>query len=432
MTKSFTRKYFVGLTLGCLASVAIADTPPVQLTIDAPNSNGGLALLTESGWPLTIKMVVNLDDTLGWAIDKNYTNKGRFGFLVLEDPDGCPWMDDDDWRYSNGGLAPEGCPFPLASEDGGLASDEIYIEFRPDVDEAGMPDSSGDADEQAELVDSAGGTGPEFGGDGNVCVPGTDDSDCQKMGPNTGGEVVDGYGIGSDDDMVGLFLYTKMGIGLVFDEPEFELSYPLGVHNLAGLINSVTYDLSDLTKTNSKAIGQKGKPTEVIVEEARFWAHINMPKQVVRNIIQYDACTGDILYTDPPANTSWSDCSGDDAWRIDGGPVETPPEKFRRADAASIYLLNNTMFTVHAFLVSGHAPDQLFDANGDGDYRDDAELAGYTVLSNLDSISLLQVSDVLCWGGGGNAMYKDLDANGEATVPIVCGPGPGGLSRPPR
>lgn len=429
MTKSLTRKLLASLTLGCMTTMAVAEAPPVQLHIDAANSNGGIALLSESGWPLTIKMVVKLDDTLGYAIHENYANKGKFGFLVLDDPDGCPWMDDDDWRNN---LPPLGCEAFIEDLEVVAEEDETYIEFRPDVDEAGMPDSSGDADEQAELVDSAGGTGPEFQGDGDVCVPGTGDSDCQKMGPITGGEEVDGYGIGSDDDMVGLFLYTKMGIGLVFDEPDFELSGPMGVHNLAGLVNSVTYDLSDLTKTNSKAIGQKGKPTEVIVEEARFWAHVNMPKQVVRNIIQYDACTGDILYTDPPANTSWNDCSGDDAWRIDGGAFEIPPEKFTRADAASIHLLNNTSFSVHAFLVSGHAPDQLFDANGDGDYRDDAELAGYTVLSNLDSISLLQISDLLCWGGGGNSMYKDLDANGESTVPIVCGPGPGGLSRPPR
>ena len=62
----------------------------------------------------------------------------------------------------------------------------------------------------------------------------------------------------------------------------------------------------------------------------------------------------------------------------------------------------------------------------------DAVAAGYTLLSNEDSISLLQLSQVLCWGGGSGVFSWDLDNNGEVDVPIVCPAGPGDLKRPPR
>ena len=155
-------------------NVSADSHPPVSLHFDAPNSNGDVVWLSESGWGLNIKMVVNYEDMIGYAKHENWANKGKFGFIVFEDPDGCPWMDDADWRNN---LPPEGC-FDFVNEttwEVEAVPDETYLEFRPDVDEAGMPDDSGDADEQAELVDSAGSGGPEFQRDNaGPCVPGTD------------------------------------------------------------------------------------------------------------------------------------------------------------------------------------------------------------------------------------------------------------------
>ena len=76
---------------------------PVSLSIDQPNSNGDIPLLSESGWGLTIKMVVEDGDMDGIAKIINWPNNrggpaGGFGFIVLEDPDRCPWMDDPVWR----------------------------------------------------------------------------------------------------------------------------------------------------------------------------------------------------------------------------------------------------------------------------------------------------------------------------------------------
>jgi len=438
MTNSYTRKLLAGFTLGCMATVAIADAPPVQLHIDAANSNGGLALLSESGWPLTIKMVIDFPkETVfpAYAIQPNFPVRGDWGFLIFDDPDGCLNPPAPDWQVIS---SPEcGVPDPLPEDwDWGAwappASDEVYIEFWPDIDMAGVQDNTGNADRQANLVDSAGSRGPEFQRDGaGLCIPGTGDTDCIRMGPPTGGETVDGFGFGADDDITGLVVIAEFGVGRVFDEPDFELSDPIGAVNLAGLVNSVTYDLSDLHKEKSKEKGAKGKPAKTIVEQARVWAHINMTGNVVRHLIQYDACTGTVDWQDPP--TFPNSCDGDNLWRVDGGLTEAPPAKYDRGEAASIALLEATTFTLKVFLVDGQAPNRLFDEDGDGDVDStDAVLADYTLLSNEDSISFLQLSQELCWGGGGGVYPVDLDFNGATQVPIVCPTGPGAISRPPR
>lgn len=440
MTKLFTRKLLAGFALGCMTTLAAAETPPVQLHIDAANSNGGIALLSESGWPLTIKMVIDFPEGErfpAYAIQPNYPVRGDWGFLIFDDPDGCMNPPAPHWQATTSVEC--GVPDPLPDDWNWLdwvppASDEAYMEFWPDIDMAGVEDQAGNADRQADLLDSAGSRGPEFQAwDAGICVPGTNDPDCIRMGPPTGGETVDGYGFGADDDIPGLVIIAEYGVGRVFDEPDFELSDPIGAVNLAGLVNSVTYDLSDLQKESSKAKGQKGKPTETITEQARVWAHINMPMNVVRHLLQYDACTGNVTFDEPPFETAALYCDGGNLWRIDGGPAEAPPVQYDRGDNASIAVLESTDYLLRVFLVAGQAPNRLFDEDGDGDVDSaDAALAGYVLLSNEDFISIQQLSQESCWGGGGGVFVADLDNNGAAVVPMVCPAGPGDLGRPPR
>lgn len=438
MNKSFTRNLIAALAFGCLATVAIAkgppvplNIPPVQLHIEAPNSNGGLPLLSESGWPLTIKMIVDFpdgEDFPAYAVQPNFPVRGRGGFIIFDDPDGCLNPPVPFWQVQ---FSPE-CGYPAVLPDDWVEedwiippSDEVYMEFWPDVDMAGAEDTTGNADRQADLLDSAGSRGPEFqkwNALPSLCSPGTNDVNCIRMGPQTGGETIDGFGFGADDDIPGLVIIAEYGVGRVFDEPDFELSDPIGAVNLAGLVNSVSYDLSDLQKENIKPEGKKGKPTEIITEQVKIWAHINMDNIVVRHLFQYDACTGNV-----------GNCDGNEKWRIDGGPAVEPPFKFLTADAASIYLLESTTYTLKVFLVAGQAPDRLYDEDGDGDVDSaDAVLAGYKLLSNQDSISLLQLSQQWCSGGGGGSYEWDLDNNGEAFLPYICPPSPGTVSRPPR
>lgn len=432
MTKPFTRKLLAGVVLGCMTTLAAAETPPVQLHIDAANSNGGIALLSESGWPLTIKMVIDFpegEELPAYAIQPNYAVRGDWGFIIFEDKDECLNPPIPSWNVDTYACGLEsGDPIP--------ASDEVYMEFWPDVDMVGIEDNTGNTDRQADLVDSAGSRGPEFQKwyASGTCVPGTDDSDCIRMGPSTGEEIVDGYGLGADDDIPGLVIVSEYGVGRVFDEPDFELSDPVGAVNLAGLINSVAYDLSDLQKESSKAKGDKGKPTETITEQARIWAHINMPIDVIRHLIKYDACTGNVTWEDSQVQMYATACDGNDLWRIDGGPAEEPTAPYHQDDKASIALLEDTTYTLKVFLVSGQAPNRLFDEDGDGDVDSaDATAAGYIVLSNEDSISFLQLSQLECWGGGGGVFGGDLDDNGaDALSTRVCPAGPGDLKRPPR
>jgi hypothetical protein len=439
MTQTFTGKLLVGLAISCMTTTVLADPPPVQLHIDAADSNGGLALLSESGWPLTIKMVIDFpegEEFPAYAIQPNFPVKGDWGFLIFDDPDGCLNPPAPSWQLQPSlecGV-PETLPPDWDWDDyTPPESDEIYMEFWPDVDMAGSMDHSGNADRRADLLDSAGSRGPEFQiWDAGVCDPGTDDADCIRMGPPTGGEISDGFGFGADDDIPGLVVIAEYGVGRVFDEPDFELSDPVGAVNLAGLVNSVAYDLSDLHKESSKTKGAKGKPTVTITEQARVWAHINMPHGVVRHLLQYDACTGTVTWQ-PPDNTSPDSCDGNDLWRIDGGPVEEPPIIFGRGDAASVALLEADSYTLRVFLVAGQAPNRLIDEDDDGDVDSaDAVAAGYILLSNEDSITLLQLSQQLCWGGGSGVLAWDLDGNGAVDVPIVCPAGPGELDRPPR
>ncbi len=433
-------KVQISLVCTCLASVALAYHPaPVDLAIKAPPKYSSLALLSESGWPLTIKMSVDFpaDQSFpAYAIQPDFPLRGKWGFIIFSDPDGCLNPPAPSW------LAPPSPECDALSTP--LPSDETYMEFWPDVDLPGVVDDTGNADRQADLVDSAGGRGPEFQKwNGGLCTPGTNDSDCVRMGPDTGDETVDGFGFGADDDITGLVIIAEYGVGRVFDEPDFELADPVGAVNLAGLVNSVSYTLSVLKKSkkkkdkdndndndkdNDKDNDIGGKPETTITEQARIWAHVNIPAQLVRKLIQYDACTGTITPSDPDP------CDGDNLWRVDGGPVEVPPNPdYDRGDAAAIDLLNATTFTLKVFLVAGQAPNRLFDQDGDGDVdAADASLAGYTLLSKQKSIRLMQLSAELCSGGGGGTFAGDLDSNSEVLVPIVCPAGPGTIGRPPR
>lgn len=268
----------LGIVIAVSLPGAAAADFPVSLHIDAANSNGGLALLSESGWPVTIKMNVELpagETFPAFAIQPNFPVRGNYGFLIFDDPDGCLNPPAPGWQASP---SPEcGVPDPLPADwdwDDWVppASDETYMEFWPDVDIAGVPDdlgsnAGGNADRKLELLDSAGSGGPEFDGWDSSgvldCTPLTDDPDCDQFGPVTGGEVLDGFGFGVDDDITGLVVIAEFGVGRTYLEPDFDLTSPVGARNLAGLVNSVSYDLSDLESTNSNEQGQKDRKSVV-------------------------------------------------------------------------------------------------------------------------------------------------------------------------
>ncbi len=118
--------------------------------------------------------------------------------------------------------------------------------------------------------------------------------------------------------------------------------------------------------------------------------------------------------------------------RVDGGAAQ--PVGKSDPSLISIDLLNQGEFTVTAFVVSGDAPDTLSDMNNDTVVNAvDASMAGYDVISNELSFTVLQYDQLDCFGGGGfNYFFFDLDANNSVAATKVCPTGPGRFERPPR
>ena len=431
-------KILTGSILACIATLTIAnDSPPLQLHIESPSGNGGMALLSESGWPMVIKMVINDEDNLGYFTEPNWANLNRRGILVISDEDEC---------LSIIGPTPSK-PCDSQPPEYEWPANETYLDFYPGTDLAAVTDEGNPYHPsmalRETLVDTKGSGGSQFQywDSAETCIPGTPEfpapeggaPGCVEIGPQTGGEILDGYGIGTDDDLPGLVLISDMGVGKVFDEPNFELPLKKGVRNLAGLTTSVAYELSNVHKENTKVKGSKGKPDVTISYQSTFWANVIFPRDVIRPIVQLDMCTGNII--GDPGN---ADCDGDELWRIDGGPVERVKDTLAydpgRIDFATSGLMNLLTYEVTAFMVSGTAPERLFDEDGDGDVDSaDATLAGYTVISNEDHVEFLLLTELNCHGGGGNGYYEDLDGNGVAApTSLVCPAGPGDLERPPR
>ena len=373
-------KTTTGIALWCLASVLQAGGPPLKLNIEAPSGNDNMALLSESGWPLIIKMEISDEDSLGYFIKPDFPNLDSQGILVIDDEDECLSFLPRNYSDACSSAAPE-FVWP---------ANETYMEFYAGTDNPGS----------------------------------------------------DGYGIGADDDIPGLVVISDMGVGKVF-EPGFMLPAKKGVRNLAGLVNSVAYELSNADDGKSK--GKKPKKGKDKKKEATpeyhstFWVSTIFQRDVIRPIVQLDNCVGEI------DDLSWppSCGNGDQLWRVDGGPVEWVKDTLGYnagggissvIDIATADLMNLLSYKITVFMVSGTAPDSLFDEDGDGDVDSkDAKLAGYTVISNEDHVEFLLLSETICFGGGGGGFYADLDGNGEVgETDNTCPGGPGDISRPPR
>ena len=251
----------------------------------------------DSGWPLTIKLVMNdeLGITLSDGIGPFFPSRTQTGFIVFSDPDGCLAMDSVSWLTACFDPATSALP----------VSDELYVEFTPGIDEVGVPDDTGNSDLQAKLVDSySAGAGP-------FSINAT-------IGPETGGDVVgdlvvdvvDGYGRGADDDLPGLVVVAHHGQGIVWNEtglsPSWPGSYspkqPLELINLAGYMNSVGYGLNDAK------------------QRTFIMAQMIVPRGLFGPVVFFDTC-----YTSGAGKEDdESNCEA--FWSIDGAAPEPLPE----------------------------------------------------------------------------------------------------------
>ena len=393
------KAFFTGILLPLIltAQVAQASSQPIEVEISLPdNSTEDLVWVSESGWPLTVQM----------RIDQKHLKR------VEATPD-------------NG--------FMLTLR-GRRASRNGPIHVYPDIDTPGVPDTTGQTDLQALLVDSAGSLSPQI----------TTEFDNVVFGPLTGNETLDGYGFGTNDDLPGLFVFSEVGVGLVWDTPNWQLKpgadglSTFGVRNLAGLMNQVSFEQaahrarhkgkSDKSKkSGSKKSGKdRRKPS---LSQVYVSASAAMPLGLIKNMLNLDV--------------------GNQKLSIDGQPAIDLTSSYSNKVKAARTQMNRSLvideaFQIQAFMVSGLAPDELYDLNGNGHIdQQDAKLAGYTVLSNTARVKV-GVLPIRYPGTCGET--RDLNAIYGRLVP--CPPGspcppevepgcefPGGVNgtvRPPR
>lgn len=342
-----------------------------------------------SGWPLTIEMTVN--DEIGLAAyngDPPFPGQGQTGYIVFDDPDGCP-------TFFPPLITAEGCPAgPLPPPD------ETYLEFTPDVDQPGVEDFGGNDALRTELIDSLGGGQAPFNS-----VELNLDPRVFGRGPFSGLEVEDGYGVGKpDDDLPGLVVLSDTGIGVVLDI-DFNPPAVRTLRNLAGLVSSVSYELSDWTRRTTVT------------------AQFNMPRGAVAPFVKVDNCVGDVATCiDNPS-----------LWRIDGGPLETTASAGEITKELYPELFESLTYELRIFVVSGTAPGTLADENGDGEVNSlDAEAAGYTVLSREAKVRLKQIYGDPCFNSVAGILREDFDGNGSVGPAIVCPAGSGSVRPIPR
>jgi hypothetical protein len=383
--------------------------PLVRLDVEVPryNPKQPLPLMFSSGWPIVFKATTS-QNALGIAMDmqpSEFPTLGESGYVVFADPDGCLALPEPFVVAYGAGSCPPYNPDPDGNPDTPPPpeprpdSDEVYLEFANDTDQVGVDDDAGHLGRSAALGDPATSGEPrvrEFNG--------TVAGNLRAVGPATGGTSDDGVGYGADDDLPGLVLLSPHGVGIVFDGETFNRVAPLTQRNLAGFLDWVGYELRAATGTTIVHAGMV------------------VPYGLVAPLMQSDDCIGDAACDDPAR------------YRLDGGPlvVSTNSSTFQFNYPP---LFQQVTYELRAFLVSGVAPSQLADANGDGVVTAaDAQLAGHAVISNEVVFRLRQFHGNYCGGISftQQTFFADFDGNGMALGTIVCPAGPGLITRPPN
>ena len=383
----------------------------VYVDFDKPNDTDGILMVSRSNWPLGITITIPYDSF--WTGEGARRGGHWWGswksdwsnYIFFERSAGnCYYLEDGSELRRNPAVR---CPIPLDPTFEKVPA--RYVEFTSDIDQKGIEDRG----PRGDLRDDIG--NPEF-------AIGVTDAELFD-------DVRSGWGIGTDDDLPSLFLYAEVGSGFVWSidpdtgEPVLARGEDgsIGVRNLAGLSNSVTYSESVLNKIARS-------------QEVEIHSVIRAPMGLLDPVVEVDA---NPAQTPASTNTGWIGVGGELAfsndyfkWRVDGGEVEPMPEseivKFVNSNpqilrkytgcvpikvAASAYLMSAHPVTVKAFVVSGTAPFELFDENGDGDYVDDAIRKGHEVLSNVAEVELL-IDPLFDLDGPGEffkTSYRDLD-----------------------
>lgn len=385
----------IGFALAATTAVAKPPPkplPPIDLEIEAPrynpNRDPALPLQFAAGWPIVFKMTAN--QSLGIALNiepPEFPLENSTGYVIVSDDDGCLDL-----------------PAPFVQGVPCQSEDDVYLEFTPDVDRAGMPDEfyvgspSGNPGRRLALADPAQSGSPVFTAYG---APPT------RVGPRTGDAVDDGFGFGADDDLPGLVVLSANGNGLVLDA-DFNRPADGALRNLAGFLNWVSYELR----------ASNGKTT--------VHAGMNVTQDLIAPLVLADDCVG--TFADP--NSVY--CDSPPRYRLNGSPLVLESSAVTELIQNTYPPLANAIsYRIRAFVVSGVAPSELGDEDGDGDVdAADATAAGYTVISDEETVTVRRYVAGTCTGEA-NYFFGDIDGNGRLRTVAVCPPGPGQIRQVP-
>jgi len=371
------------LLLTALPAAAQETAPPQgeMVSIEVVGTKPSVVSLQTGGsWPLTIRLLANWP--LGIAtvsIPEPYPESPQRGFIVFADPDDCFSFSLEQLQ----GSAVEPCP-------GG--HDETYLEFAPDMNLAGLEKSSGyDDPENPPPSPSVVGLNPlklPLGDPqpfpawnappppGPGCPPpnpGAND-EVAYPGPSTGGDAKDNVGYGASPNIPGLVVLSDTGVGNVWVNDVVggalegvKLASPRRARNLAGFANLIGLTLND-----------RKSPTQ---GRASVTAAFHVGRDLFKPVAlvdwdQLDA-SGIACEYDAVCNPLCDIVDDRVAWRLEGGPLTFGSDTWSFRDA-----LNAHITTLRIFVVSGTAPDELVDQNGDGIVSiRDAQAMGLTPLS---------------------------------------------------
>jgi hypothetical protein len=429
--------------------------PTLDLQVLAPWGNE-IALQDDGGFALTLHMTAWENDVLGIgkvAYPPTLPGDKSPGYLVFEDPDGCPsflsigtqamvyadvhcyetppmaWPDcePDDWSPLLSYACPENAPdyptwFAQFDTFDGWDFDETWVEFFSGSDSA----SNVPADEWGQR--------PEVWAHGIECEelpPGsTDPPNCWPVlmpfgvGPSVGTDD-DSIRYGRWDRLPGLVVIADHGPGLITapvdpDLPPYDVNsplsptpsgffdteYPLRAWNLAGLFNGVGHTLL----ANLNAWPGWGRTT--------LTAQLVAPNNLFKPVGLVDR-----FITIPFVDDHGTLCeAGDSAYRLDGGPLTCHSGLLNFLD----FYTNEIMVTVRIFIVNGDAPDIVWDVNGNGVIdRADLEADGYEVLTRERTVRFYQLSQGYC------GVPYDFDGDNKSGD-CVYGARAGGITGIPR
>jgi len=372
------------------------DELPLKLTIVAPDAGPFKGLTTLTSWPLILRIEAAEAVALVEASERGV---GRREAIVLTDPDGC--VDMRDFPLIESGRPYEDCAGP----------DETYVEFTTErIDSFDLEDgNTGNFQVRERLVDDVFVDGAILN---KPYLRKSDGSVAPLPRPQTGEDLLDGYGFGPDDDLPGLVLMADIGAARVFDA-DFNLVSGV-VRNLGGFINTVSSEVR--TRRGATAL------------TASMHVLAGLLEPVV--LVDLDVAGG----------------GADFLRRFESGPVQAfdflaPPAN---DDALFLELVSTYSpfeIELRAVMVAGVGPTFIEDANGDGRYTaTDLELMGYTLLSNEARLRLREEVDLaITQTSRGRTcppqslIFADLDGNGASgAIPCSGSGGASRLVRPPQ